>query len=122
MPSLHFAAGPRWPRYVALVLGAWLIASAFAWPHGPMAANNTVILGALIAASAIVSLFVSRARVVTGLLAVWLFGSTFAMHATAATVFNNLVVAIVVFLAALVPGRTIMPAGGPRPKRWPVYG
>jgi hypothetical protein len=122
MRSLRFAAGPRWPRYVAAIAGAWLIVSAYAWPHASIAATNTAILGGLIAASAIVSLFVPGVHVVTALLAVWLFGSTFAMpHLTPGTLVNNLVVAVVVFLASLVPNRTIRSAGDTRPTQWPAY-
>lgn len=93
-----------WPRWVNLVLGAWLFISAFIWPHTASSQANTWIVGALMAGAAIWAMFAPPVRWVNTVLAIWLFISTFFIpHVTTGTVWNNAIVAILVFLVSLVP-------------------
>jgi hypothetical protein len=94
----------RWPRALPIALGAWLFVSAFLWPHGTGAAINSWIVGLLIATASLIALRMPWLRWVDTALAVWLFLSTLAMpSATGATLWNNLIVGMLVFLASLVP-------------------
>jgi len=101
-------ASPRWPypwpSWIPIALGAWLFVSAFLWPHGAGAAANSWIVGLLIVIASLIALRMPWMRWVDTALAVWLFLSTLAMpSATGATLWNNLIVAMLVFLASLVP-------------------
>jgi hypothetical protein len=94
----------RWPRWSPIALGAWLFVSAFLWPHGTSAAVNSWIVGLLIVIASLIALRMPWMRWVDTALAVWLFLSTLAMpSATGGTLWNNLIVAMLVFLASLVP-------------------
>lgn len=94
----------RWPRWIPIALGAWLFVSAFLWPHGTGTAINSWIVGLLIVVASLIALRMPWMRWVATALAVWLFLSTLAMpSATGGTLWNNLIVAMLVFLASLVP-------------------
>jgi hypothetical protein len=49
-PTIHapFERPHGWTRYASLVLGAWLVISAFSWSHPPPTASNTWILGLIV--------------------------------------------------------------------------
>jgi hypothetical protein len=100
--------GPRW---IPIALGAWLFLSAFLWPHSTGSAINSWIVGLLIVIAGLVALRMPWMRWVDTALAVWLFLSTLAIpDASRGTLWNNLIVAILVFLASLVPeGLSPMP-------------
>jgi hypothetical protein len=94
-----------WPRWIPIALGAWLFVSAFLWPHGTASATNSWIVGLLIAIVSLVALRMPWMRWIDTALAVWLFLSTLALpHATHGMLWNNLIVAALVYLASLVPG------------------
>ena len=104
-------------RAVNLVLGVWLFISAFLWPHGTASATNTWIVGLLIAIAGLIALRMPWLRWIDTALAVWLFLSTLAMPgATRGTLWNNLIVAVLVFLTSLVPEGMF-----PRP-HWSIRG
>jgi hypothetical protein len=89
---------------VSVVLGAWLFISAFVWPHTPALRADTWIVGALIFLVGITAMYTSPARYVNTLLGVYLFISTLAFHhVEAGTVWNNLIVAVIVFVVSLIP-------------------
>jgi hypothetical protein len=93
-----------WPRGVNLLIGIWLIISAFAWPHSAGARAHTWILGALIAIASIWAMFMPGARFLNTIFAIWLFFATLVVyHASGATVWNNLIAAVVVFVLSLIP-------------------
>ena len=95
------------PAILNVALGAWLFISAFAWRHSQAQMTNTWILGILCAAFAIVSMAVPRVRHLNSLLAIWLFISAWALPTVKmATVWNNSLVAIAVFVLSLVPATT----------------
>jgi hypothetical protein len=104
-----------WAPIVNLVLGAWLFVSAFVWPHAGHARANTWILGLLIAVFALYAIAQPTARWLNTLAAIWLFFSSLAIgHMEAATVWNNVIVAVIVFALSFVGrygDRRVTPAG-----------
>jgi SPW repeat len=105
-----------WPRWVSLLLGIWLFISAFAWPHAMAQQTNTWIVGVLMVIVSILAMFAPQARFINTVLAIWLFVSTLVMaHQTTTTVWNNCIVAIVVFALSLVPSGVAHLPGGRRP-------
>lgn len=107
----------RWPGWIPIALGAWLFISAFLWPHATASAANAWIVGLLIAIASLIALRMPWMRWVDTALAVWLFLSTLVMSdATRGTLWNNLIVAVLVFLVSLVPEGLF-----PTP-RWPIRG
>lgn len=110
-----------WPRLINIALGVWLFISAFVWPHTASAMTNTWILGVIITLVAVTSLFVPAARWVNVGAAIWLFFSTFAIHhVAAATVWNNVIVAILVFIFALTPTGGLAATTGNRHRMAPA--
>lgn len=112
-----------WLGWIPIALGAWLFLSAFLWPHGTGSATNSWIVGLLIVIASLVALRMPWMRWVNTALAVWLFLSTLAIpDTTRGTLWNNLIVALLVYLASLVPGG-LYPMlrrpgrGAPRPAR-----
>jgi hypothetical protein len=90
-------------RGLNLLIGVWLFISAFVWPHAVASRTNTWILGVLIVAFALIAMAQPAARWLNALAALWLFFSTLlSFHDTTATLWNNIIVAIVVFIVALV--------------------
>lgn len=103
-----------WSGWIPIALGAWLFISAFLWPHGTASATNTWIVGLLIVIASLVALSMPWLRWVDTALAIWLFLSTLAMaDATRGTVWNNVIVAVLVFLVSLVPEGVFPTPHGP---------
>lgn len=92
-------------RVMDVALGAWLVASAFAWPHGlPQFLNATVIGAAIVIDAAAALAGHERARFGNRALAIWLFVSNMVLPGTSlATAWNHAVVAVMVFLLSMVP-------------------
>jgi hypothetical protein len=108
-----------WPRWVNFLIGIWLIISAFAWQHSAGARANTWILGALIAIASIWALFMPGARFLNTIFAIWLFFATLVVYqASSATVWNNLIAALVVFVLSLIPSS---PAGARHGGQRPLH-
>ena len=105
--------GPiAWPRYINALVAAWLFSSAFIWGHSLPLRQDTWIVGILVFVSALVGVMMNGFRWVNTVLAIWLFISTLIFpHATVATLWNNLVVACVVFVLSLIPNATPAHAG-----------
>lgn len=100
-----WAANSKVARGLNVVLGIWLFISAFAWEHTFAERTNTWILGVLCVVFALVAMSTSTARWLNTALAIWLFISVWALpHDNLGTMWNNAIVAIIVFLASLVPG------------------
>ncbi len=90
------------PRIVNLVLGVWLFATAFLWPHTPPQMTNAWLCGALIALFSLVASVSPNLRYFNTAVALWLFISAFALHnGNAATFWNNLLVSIAVFFVSI---------------------
>jgi len=101
-----------------IVLGVWLIVSAFAWPHTFAAQSNTWIVGLATAAFALWAVFDRDLRWVTTSLGVWLFLSAFLLPGGAEmTLWNNVMVALLVIAFSLTEDSTHhghIPIGGAR--------
>ncbi len=97
-------------RWVNLVLGVWLFISAFVWEHTAAERTNTWILGVLCVIFAIIAMSAPAARWLNTALSIWLFISVWALpHDNIATMWNNALVAIAVFIVSLIP-RGVEPA------------
>jgi SPW repeat len=92
------------PRILQVILGAWLFISAFLWPHSSAEMTNTWVLGVMCVIFALVTMAAPWARYLNTVLAVWLFISAWAIpDVSAGTVWNNVLVAIAIFIVSLVP-------------------
>jgi SPW repeat-containing protein len=100
------------PSLVNVMFGLWLFVSAFAWSHGHPQMTNTWICGVLCITFAIAGMEFPSARYLNTLLAVWLFVSSWAVPSESiATVWNNVLCAIAIFVISLVPSTpTTLPA------------
>ena len=106
-----------WPRWVSLVIGAWVFISAFVWPHTVGERADTWILGALIFLTSIGAMYAPGVRFLNTLFAVWLFFATLIIgHTQPGTVWSNCIAAVIVFIMSLIPSHsTTVPAGGQLP-------
>lgn len=92
------------PRIINVILGVWLFISAFVWPHTQAQMTNTWILGVLCVIFALVAMAVPWVRYLNTLLAIWLFISAWALPSVSpGTIWNNVLVAIAIFIVSLVP-------------------
>jgi hypothetical protein len=97
-------SGRATPRIVNVILGVWLFISAFAWPHTHAQMTNTWILGVLCVIFALIAMAVPWVRYLNTLLAIWLFISAWALPMESpGTVWNNVLVAIAIFIVSLIP-------------------
>lgn len=91
-------------RWLNVVLGVWLFISAFIWPHSTEQMTNTWILGVLAVIFALVAMAREQARYLNTILSIWLFISAWALpHVSTGTVWNNVLVAIAIFIVSLTP-------------------
>ncbi len=95
-------------RYANIILGVWLFISAFAWTHSSAQMTNTWIVGVIGVIVAGVAAFAApQARYLNTLLAVWLFISSFALPTVSSgTIWNNVIVSILMFVFSLMPSTT----------------
>lgn len=101
-------------RIVNIVVGVWLFISAFVWPHTASARTNTWIVGALCAIFALIALRNPPVRWLNTVLSIWLFFSALSIHhLTGGTLWNNLIAAIVMFIASLIPSQAMSGVGRP---------
>jgi hypothetical protein len=90
-------------RYVNLSLGAWLLISAFLWPHSDWQFTNTWILGMLFMTVSAVALAFPAVRYLNLPLSAWLFLSAFSLPVTnAPTGWNSIIVAVSIFVASFI--------------------
>jgi hypothetical protein len=106
--TTHSANDGRWARGLYALLGIWLIISAYFWPHVVGQVTNAWIVGILaIVLSAIATYSSPQARYGNTVLGVWLFLSAFiVVGTTTATMWNNVIVGVLMFLFSLVPSRS----------------
>ncbi len=105
LTSLAGHQGSATARGINTLLGIWLFVSAFVWEHTTAERTNTWILGILCVAFAAAAMRTPLARWLNTALAIWLFISVWALpHDNVATMWNNALVAIAVFVLSLVPG------------------
>jgi hypothetical protein len=92
-------------RVLNVVVGAWVVLSAFLWHHTLSSRTNTWICGLLVVVFSLIALRAPRARFVTTAVAVWLFITSFTIATVSeSTVWNNWICAVVIFFISLVPG------------------
>jgi hypothetical protein len=104
-------------RYLNIIAGAWLFISAFLWQHSDSSQTNSWIVGATVMVFAAIALLVPAVRFLNTALSVWLVFSTLSIfHLTGATLWNNLIVAAIIFIVSLVPRHAAGP--GHRPRRY----
>jgi hypothetical protein len=104
-PPARWTRSDTWPRWIAILLAAWLFASAFMWPHTRGALGNETVFGALMLGCGIVALYVRFARWVEALFAIALAIATLTTaHLVAATLWSGLAVALGVFVTSFIDG------------------
>jgi hypothetical protein len=106
-PNVHAAARHfprwRWPRLANAALGAWLALSAFVWEHSLASQVNAFVVGIWVSTAALWAVHSWPLRVANTIVAVWLGAATFAMSVPPAAYWNNLVLAVLVFVLSLIP-------------------
>ena len=108
-------------RGLNIVLGVWLVISAFLWPHSSAQMNNAWICGVLAVIFAAVALRAPQIRFLNTILSVWLFISAFALPTVSVgTSWNSALVAIAMFIVSVIPGTDLTRLGTTR--RTGAYG
>lgn len=93
-------------RLTNIILGSWLVASAFIWEHSSASFLNTWIVGTLVAAVAFLGLVKPPLRYANTFVGLWLFASTLSIdHLSRGTVWHNMIVAVAVMAVSLAPLR-----------------
>jgi hypothetical protein len=93
-------------RLVNVVLGVWLVISAFAWPHSHAQRTNAWILGVLCVAFELTALVEPPARYLSTVLGAWLVLSAWALPTSSLwTLWNSALVGIAIFFVSLAPPR-----------------
>jgi hypothetical protein len=89
-------------RIFNALLGVWLFVTAFMWPHSRAAFIVTVLAAILTFTLSILEIFSGVSRHLNVVVAIFLFLATLSLpHVTRATIWNNAIVAIAIFVAAL---------------------
>jgi hypothetical protein len=90
-------------RLFTAFLSVWLFVTAFMWPHTHAAFIVTILAAVLTFALSILEIYSGFARYLNAVVAIFLFLATLSLpHLTRATVWNNALVAIAIFVSALV--------------------
>lgn len=93
-----------WARYVNIVLGVWLVISAFIWPHAMAQQTNAWVVGILAVAFALLAAGREQLRYLNTALAMWLFASIWVLPSIRdATLWNSGIVAAGLFVFSLIP-------------------
>ena len=93
-------------RYVNMVLGSWVLLSAFVWRHDGVQFLATVLAGAVVVAIAPFGLFAARARILTLASGAALAAAALLLpHQSMATTWNNAIVGVAIAAVALVGPR-----------------
>jgi len=99
--------GAASPRTISAFVSAWVLVSAFLWPHTAAEFTNTWAVGLLALGFSVAGTALPWARYVTAVLAVWLFVSAWLLPSVATgTVWNNVLSSIAIFVMAFVPAET----------------
>lgn len=105
-----------WPRYTEIVIGAWIVISAFVYPAAPAEIVNRVVCGSLIAVCAIASFrFRTRyAYLLNFFVASWLIvHAWFASSYPAAPVYqSDILIGLVELMFAIIPNDAFRPPRG----------
>jgi hypothetical protein len=91
------------PRIFVAIVGVWLMASVFLWPHSGTETLNVALVGAFAVVFALLSLIRDWARYLNMAAAVWLILSTLRYGSLSrVTLWNNVVMAAAIFAASLL--------------------
>ncbi len=97
--------GGRLASYMNIVMGAWLLFSAFGWTHLRWEQLNTAVVGGTVLVCSLGALIFPVLRWVTVLASAWLIVSSFFVpHFTVGTPVNDIVVGLNALVCGLVPG------------------
>ena len=108
MTRMNFSADGTWARYLNVLVGAWLLVSAFAWRHDQAASANTWICGILVLAFALWALWMPTMQWWNTLIGAWVVFAGFALqHLSAATQWNNVILGVLILLISLVPSQPL---------------
>jgi hypothetical protein len=100
--------------FINVLVGVWLLVSAFAWPHPDVLRTDTWVVGALIVSCSLLVGFLPGLRYLNAALAVWLFATTLALdNQHLGTAWNNVIAAVLVFAVSVAQSSTL--DGNPRP-------
>ena len=92
-------------RDLNFLLGIWLFFSAFLWPLAHAQMVNTWILGVLCVVFSILGMVHTGTRHLNTVVGFWVFVSAWALPwDRLATVWNNVIVGIAIFVVSLLPG------------------
>jgi hypothetical protein len=102
-------------RYLNVLVGGWLVASAFLWPHSQGQLTNTCASGLLCVVTAALSGAAPRFRLLNTAVAVWVLITAFSIpRIGGATLWNNVAVAVAMFVVSLLPASSAHTgSGGP---------
>ena len=104
--TVRYTGHPLLPRAVNVVLGAWLIVSAFVLPHNGNVGFNSLICGLLVCSTALQAFWAPALRWVNTGLAIWIgFCALVFEYSSPKARLHDLAIAGVILLASLVPGR-----------------
>jgi len=107
--TLRSTGGPVGPRALNVLLGAWLFASAFLWPHQDNVRYNDWVCGLFVAAAALSAVWAPAFRFVSAGTATWLgFSALILGYRGAATRLHDLALAGAIFVVSTV--------GPPKPR------
>lgn len=96
-------------RWVNVLVGIWLVVTAFLWEHTEAQFTNAWVVGLLSVGFALIAMSVTWVRYLEALLALWLFVSSWTLDTGApATLWNNVLVSIAMLFLSLI--------AGPRPR------
>jgi len=90
-------------RISGVLLGLWLVVSVFMWPHTATQGANAALCGIACMALTTIGLYFDPARYICAALGAWVFLSTFLFASISrATVWNNALAGIAIFVTALL--------------------
>jgi hypothetical protein len=94
----------RWPLWLSLAIGLWLVLSSLAFRSGSSAGFNRLMIGMFVASCAVMAAWAPWFRFVNTGLGVWLFGSVLMFeHRTSFLFTSTLAVAAALIVLSLVP-------------------
>ena len=89
-------------RILNALIGVWLFFTAFMWPHAHGQFMVTLVASILTFALAILSIYSAAARYINVVVSIMLFLASLSLpHYTRATLWNNTICAVGIFVAAL---------------------
>ena len=102
-----------WPPFLEWILGAWIVVSAFLWPHSSLQRINTVTCGVLAMIIGAAASRFPKARYLNIAVGTWLFFSTYLLPTSVLrTSWNELFAGILLIGVSVLPNRPLLPWHG----------